>query len=258
MIWASRARSPRTIVGRSEVATVMALEAKAPVERVDAGRGDLGEVDGCAVQAHGGGVGGDHRVEVADQGVEAQDFVVQRAELFGCCGLAEVLELFERAAQHGDRGAQLVAQVGDEVAAQALLVVKAVGHLVEGVRELDELARGARGAGAGAAVAGGQAGDGDPQLPQRARRACAKRGRRRSARVRARARSPAAPRGSARSPARAGLETRRRGSAARRSPRSRPQQRRLWRSVERPRRHRGQRVSPRGWPAGARPATLAA
>ena len=78
-------------------------------------------------------------LKVADHARQAQHLVAQRGELVrgglgGTVGQCLVAGLQDR-----DRGAQLVGDVGDQVAAQLLLPVQGVGHLVERGRQLTYL-----------------------------------------------------------------------------------------------------------------------
>ena len=109
---------------------------------------------GSRVRLQGGGVGGGQRLQVAHHAGQPEHLVAQRAEL-GRGGFGHAVEqrLVARL-QDGDRGAQLVGDVGDQVAADLLLPVQGAGHLVEGGGQLAQLAGRADLADPGGAVPG--------------------------------------------------------------------------------------------------------
>ena len=96
-------------------------------------RGDGGEIATLVLEsALGlGGVGVGEGVEVIDESSQAQHVVVHVDEPFeGGCGDA-VDDLLAVALQHRERGAQLVGEIGDDVASGGLVGLQPLGHVIE-------------------------------------------------------------------------------------------------------------------------------
>ena len=80
-------------------------------------------------------------VERMGQPPESRHLILQGGEDFGSWIDDSISQPLEVAVQVGERRAQLVGEVQDQVAALALLVLEACGHLVERVRDRRELWR---------------------------------------------------------------------------------------------------------------------
>jgi tellurite resistance protein TerC len=106
------------------------------------GRGrQAGQVAGAAVQVQRGGVGGGQILQVGHHPGQPQHLIAQRGQL-GRGGLGDpVQQGLVPDLQDRDRGAQLVGDIGDQVAAQLFLPVHRAGHLVERGGQLAHLAR---------------------------------------------------------------------------------------------------------------------
>ena len=84
-----------------------------------------------AVERHGAGLEAGEVEELGDEAAEPLDLGEHRVERAGIGGGDAVDEVLERRLQRGERGAQLVAHVGDEVAPHAVGLGELGGHLVE-------------------------------------------------------------------------------------------------------------------------------
>ena len=112
-----------------------------PGQAVGGGGGQAGQVAGAPGQVQGGGVGGGQVLQVADHAGQPQHLIAQRRQLVRG-GLGDPVEQgLVPGLQDRDRGAQLVRDVGDQVAAQLVLPVQGVGHLVERGGQLAQLGR---------------------------------------------------------------------------------------------------------------------
>ena len=93
-------------------------------QAVGRGGGEVGQVAGLAGQVQGGGVSGGQVLQVANHPRQPQHLIAQRAE-FGRGGLGNtVQQRLMPGLQHRDRGAQLMGDSGDEVAADLFLPVQ--------------------------------------------------------------------------------------------------------------------------------------
>ncbi len=110
-----------------------------PGQAVGRGGGQAGQVAGAAGQVQGGG--GGQGLQVADHAGQPQHLIAQRRQLIrGRLG-DPVEQGLVPGLQDGDRGAQLVGDVGHQVAAQLVLPVARIGHLVERGGQLAQLAQ---------------------------------------------------------------------------------------------------------------------
>ena len=87
--------------------------------------------EGLPVEGDGAGLEPGEVEELGDEAAEPLDLGQHRVERAGIGGGDAVDEVLEGRLQRGERGAQLVAHVGDEVAAHAVGLGELGGHLVE-------------------------------------------------------------------------------------------------------------------------------
>jgi len=110
-----------------------------------------------STRARGAGVDASQLEEVVDHGGEQADLALQRAEVVR--GLDDaVLDGLEHRPERGDRGPEVVAGPGDQLAARIEDLFEMLGHRVERAGELGDLRRATLG-GALAEFAAGQATD---------------------------------------------------------------------------------------------------
>jgi len=122
-------------------------------QAVGRGGGDVGQIAAAQAQLQGGRVGGGQGLQFADHAGQPQHLVTQRRQLVrGRLGDPVEQGLVARL-QDRDGSAQLVGDVGDQVAAELVLPVPGVGHLVERGGQLAQFAGRGDGADPGGALA---------------------------------------------------------------------------------------------------------
>lgn len=125
---------------------------KARAQAVQHGCQDDRQIDGSAPIRQRTDVGQRHVVQVLDQLAQLADLLVQRPQRVGCHRPDAVLQRFQFGAQYRQRCAQLVRDVGHEVAPRAFVVLQRLRQQVEVARQLAQfVAR--RGVDAGGVVA---------------------------------------------------------------------------------------------------------
>ena len=91
----------------------------------EAARGDVRQVARPPRQVQGGRVGGGQRLQVVDHAGQPQHLIAQRGQLAGVGSVHPVQQRLVAGLQHRDRRAQLVGDVGDQVAADLVFAVRA-------------------------------------------------------------------------------------------------------------------------------------
>ena len=124
------------------------------------------EVELLLAVIEGAEVGEGELVEIVDQPAEVEDLAVQRADRRGGRLADPVLQRLDFAAQHGQRRAQLVGDVGDPLAPRRFVPFQGRGQQVEIPGQLPQLVAGGD-RDAGRVVPGGEAMGGAGQGPQR-------------------------------------------------------------------------------------------
>ena len=171
MIWCSQRSSARTGTGARSWSRRTPAASNRRARLAGRGRRAARQVARAQRQLQGGGIGRGQRLQVVHHPGQPQYLVPERGQL-GRGGLGQaVQQCLVPGLQDRHRGAQLVRDVGHQVAAKLLLPVQGAGHLVEGDGQLAQLTRRPDAAGPGRAVTTGhgpghrdQAGDrpGDP------------------------------------------------------------------------------------------------
>ena len=120
---------------------------------VRGGLRDGGEITRDERELQGSSLRGCEPLQVIDHAGQAQHLVTQRRQVLGR-GLGHAVEHgFMTRLQDGDRRAQLVRDIGDQVAPHSVLFVTRVGHMVECLGQFPDLAESGHVAGAGAQLA---------------------------------------------------------------------------------------------------------
>ena len=97
------------------------------------------DLERAPVERHAAGLEPGEVEQLLHQPTEPFDLRQHRAQRLGVGGLDAVDQVLEDRLQRGDRCAQLVADVGDEIAAHAIGLGELGRHLVERTRERADL-----------------------------------------------------------------------------------------------------------------------
>ena len=140
--WCSQRGSPSMSAAASCRSTAIPAASNRPGQAVSRGAGDGAEVSPSNRQVQSGRIGGSQCLQVVNHLRQSQHLVAQRRQLFGSSLGNPVDQGLMSRLEDRDGGAQLVRNVGDQVAAKLLLPVHGVGHLVERDAELGQRRRG--------------------------------------------------------------------------------------------------------------------
>ncbi len=140
MTWCSRRGSPRIPAGESSPGHGDARGLELGGQAIRGHSGQRRQVARAPRQLQAGGVGRGQVLQVGDHARQSQHLIAQRGQLVRG-GLGEpVQQCLVPGLQHRNRCAQLMRHVGDQIAAQLLLTVHSVGHLVERGGQFAQLA----------------------------------------------------------------------------------------------------------------------